>query len=170
MDDHTGASPPKPAPANAATADLSFYTWSTFFKALTGQATREETRQYLAARDIVREESDCKRCEESRDWLFQHSPIVRFMRQQVQELGADINSENVRCRRCTTSQSGGFDPNYGILLCANELQTKGVVEDTMSHEMVHAYDHLRFKVHQDNMQHQACTEVSQFGSLNMSRG
>jgi mitochondrial inner membrane protease ATP23 len=29
----------------------------------------------------------------------------------------------------------------------------------MAHEMIHAYDHLRFKVDLDNMQHQACTEV-----------
>lgn len=36
----------------------------------------------------------------------------------------------------------------------------------MAHEMVHAYDHLRFKVNwTDNLRHAACTEVcSQFGS------
>jgi hypothetical protein len=30
----------------------------------------------------------------------------------------------------------------------------------MAHEMVHAYDHLRFKVNwTDNLRHAACTEV-----------
>jgi len=84
---------------------------------------------------------------------------VRFMREQINELGSDINSTNVRCKRCTTRQSGGFDSEYGILLCANEMRNKGHVEDTMAHEMVHAYDHLRFKVDRWNLRHAACTEV-----------
>jgi inner membrane protease ATP23 len=86
------------------------------------------------------------------------------MRSQIQELGADVNSENVRCKRCTTAQAGGFSERYGILLCANILDNRSKIEDTMAHEMVHAYDHLRFKVDLDNMQHQACTEVCVLGS------
>jgi inner membrane protease ATP23 len=36
------------------------------------------------------------------------------------------------------------------------------MEDTMAHEMVHAYDHLRFKVDWDaqDLRHVACAEVS----------
>jgi mitochondrial inner membrane protease ATP23 len=138
-----------------------YYTWSTFFRLLTYQGTPEERRGYFAARDLKNEDRDCKRCEEYRDWLFQKSPIIRFMREQINELGPnnDINSSNVRCRRCTTSQQGGFDRNYGILLCANELNDRSKIEDCMAHEMVHAYDHVRFKVDPDNMRHQACTEI-----------
>jgi inner membrane protease ATP23 len=29
----------------------------------------------------------------------------------------------------------------------------------MAHEMVHAWDHLKFKVENDNLRHQACLEV-----------
>ena len=88
-------------------------------------------------------------------------PIVTFLRQQIRDLGqgADINSTNVRCKRCTTQQTGGFDSDYGILLCANELVGRRRVEDSMAHEMVHAYDHMRFKVDRWNLKHQACTEV-----------
>lgn len=53
--------------------DTSFYNWQNFFKALTGRITPEEGRKYLAARDVIKEESDCKRCEGHRDWLFKHS-------------------------------------------------------------------------------------------------
>lgn len=60
-------------------------------------------------------------------------PTVRFMLQNINQLGGDLNSGNIRCRRCYTRQGGGFDPNYGILLCANHLQTKSRVEDTMAH-------------------------------------
>ena len=46
------------------------------------------------------------------------------------------------------------------MLCANEMKDQGHLEDTMAHEMVHAYDHLRFKVDwTDNLRHAACTEV-----------
>ncbi len=34
------------------------------------------------------------------------------------------------------------------------------MEDTIAHEMIHAYDHLRFKVDVANLRHAACTEVS----------
>ena len=100
------------------------------------------------------------------------------MRDKINQLGGDIHSGNVRCRRCTTSQSGGFDPDYGIQICANQLRNRGHLEDTMAHgvsrpfslysrlpltfriEMVHAYDHLRFKVEwENNLRHAACTEI-----------
>ena len=93
-------------------------------------------------------------------------PIIRFMRENIAQLNGDINSSNIRCRRCTTRQSGGFDPDYGIRICANEMRNRGHLEDTMAHEMVHAYDHLRFKTEwRDNLRHAACTEVRQDGSL-----
>lgn len=139
--------------------DKSFYTWSAFFSILTGQATPEDTMNYIQVRSFEREEVDCKRCETHRDTLFQRSPIIRFLQDEIGKLGGDINSENVRCRRCTGYQRGGFDSDYGILLCANYLPKKGLVEDTMAHEMIHAYDHMRFKVDRYNLRHQACTEV-----------
>lgn len=64
-------------PPSGVQPDDSFYTWSGFFKILSGQATQEETRNYFQTRDIVREESDCKRCEKYRDELFQRSESHR---------------------------------------------------------------------------------------------
>ena len=103
-------------------------------------------------------------------------PIIRFMRENINQLGGDIHSGNVRCRRCMTRQTGGFDPEYGIQICANELRNRGHLEDTMAHgmlpiyqtpshanslaEMVHAYDHLRFKLNwRDDLRHAACAEI-----------
>jgi inner membrane protease ATP23 len=179
------ATPPPantPEPINSSTdIDPSFYTWQTWFKALSGSITTEERQKYMQARDVIKEESDCKRCEKQRDWLFEHSectlhalcfgcnhltdlisgPIITFLRREIRSLGkdTDINSTNVRCRRCTTTQGGGFDPDYGILICANEIRNRKRLEDTMAHEMVHAYDHVRFKMDTWNLRHQACTEV-----------
>ena len=57
------------------------------------------------------------------------------MRQNINQLGGDLHKGNIRCRKCTNAQAGGFDPNYGILLCANHLRKRTEVEDTMAHGM-----------------------------------
>ena len=89
--------------------------------------------------------------------------MITFLREQIRTTGdgPDINPSNVRCRRCPPNwrQHGGFDSNYGILLCANNLRTRSKVEDSLAHEMIHAYDHVRFKVDPQNLRHQACTEI-----------
>lgn len=101
------------------------------------------------------------------------------MREKLNDLGGDINQQNIDCRRCHTFQSGGFDPVYGIRICTNNIRNQGHLEDTLAHgmserlalglghhdtnrglEMVHAYDHLRFKVDWENdLRHAACTEI-----------
>ena len=173
-------------PAKSASKDTgyipgndTFTKWRNIFAVLSGSMTDEGTEQFRLDRDERNEKSDCKRCEKQRDYLLQYSmsscfnsrvpllmkiraagPIIRFMRENIAQLNGDINSSNIRCRRCTTRQSGGFDPDYGIRICANELRNQGHLEDTMAHEMVHAYDHLRFKTEwRDNLRHAACTEV-----------
>lgn len=140
--------------------DQTFYTWSTFFSILTGSADPSTTRSYYAHRDLLHETSDIARCERDKAWLLQHSPIIRFLRHNIQLLGHDLTAEQLHCRRCTTQQSGGFDPQYGILLCANTFRNRGHLEDTIAHEMVHAWDYLRFKMDPLDLRHAACMEVS----------
>lgn len=143
----------------ASQPDQDFYNWTTFFSILSGSASKQERAGYFNRRDDLNEARDCARCVKDRDWLLAYSPIIRFMRHNIQLLGGDLSSENMRCRRCTTAQSGGFDPDYGILLCANQFRNKGHLEDTMAHEMVHAYDHLRFKLDPKDLRHAACMEI-----------
>ncbi|KAK7733583.1 Mitochondrial inner membrane protease atp23 [Botryosphaeria dothidea] len=150
---------PIPRPPTTDEPDPSFYTWRTFFSILSGQATPDERRHYFQTRDILKEDRDIARVEAHRDWLFQYSPVVRFMRDEINKLGGDVGPHNVRCRRCTTAQGGGIDQDYGVLICANHMRNRGHVEDTITHEMVHAYDYLRFRVDRWNLRHQACTEI-----------
>jgi len=121
----------------------------------------EGQKTYWEDADRRYETIDCKRCETQRDWLLQYSPIIRYMKDNINQLGGDIGKENIRCKRCDVKQQGGFDPTYGIKLCANYLDSKNQMEDVMAHEMVHAYDHLRFKVdwYALDLKHVACTEV-----------
>lgn len=158
-------------------------TWTQFrniYSILTGKMSEEGIEQYRVARNIRNEAADCKRCEDQRDYLLQYSklnllvqpfrrsrlmyactgPVIRFLSDNIKQLGGDLHSHNIYCRRCTNRKAGGFDPEYGILVCANEMRDQGHLEDTIAHEMVHAYDHLRFKVNwTDNLRHAACTEV-----------
>lgn len=144
--------------------DESWYTWSSFFSILTGRATPDETKRYFHARSLRHEAADCARCEQRREWLLEYSPVVRFMRENIQKLGADMDASTIECKRCDTMAAAGpsagyFNSDRGITLCANHLGTKGHQEDVMAHEMVHAYDYLRFKYDRTNLRHYACTEV-----------
>jgi inner membrane protease ATP23 len=165
--------------------------WRNIFSYISGRMTSEGIEQFRVDRDVKNEAVDCGRCERQRDWLLQYStvfrslqlcpslqsritnpgllrllpiilgPAIRFLQNSIKQLGGDLGSHNIYCRRCTHRQAGGFDPDYGIQICANEMKDRGHLEDTMAHEMVHAYDHLRFKLDwTDNLRHAACTEVS----------
>ncbi|KAI9859425.1 MAG: Mitochondrial inner membrane protease atp23 [Vezdaea acicularis] len=144
--------------------------WKNTLALLSGGLTPEGRVQYKAARDLRYEQSDCERCEKFRDHLFRHSPIVRFMRENVAKLHGDLNESNVTCRRCPIDEGfqrrgGGFSPDHGIQICANEVRNRGHLEDTLAHEMVHAYDHMRFEVDftgdSGSLRQAACSEVIQ---------
>ena len=165
MTDHQQPpSPPASTSTQSSNLPAEYYTWSNFFSILTNTATSHDRDQYFRTKDILNEERDVQRCEENRDWLFKNSPIIRFMAHNISLLGpsdgsAQITPANVRCRRCDTRQSGGIDSEYGILLCANQFRDRGHLEDTLAHEMVHAYDHLRFKLDPLDLRHAACMEI-----------
>ncbi|KAF2019412.1 mitochondrial inner membrane protease ATP23 [Aaosphaeria arxii CBS 175.79] len=143
--------------------DPVYYNWRNTFSIMLGRMSgnRDESleERYFAEQDVVKAEAFCRRCEDRRDYLLQYSPIVRFMRDEVSKLGGDLNARNIHCRVCTKEQSGGFHIDHGILLCANKFRNQGHQEDTMAHEMVHAWDHLKFKIEDDNLRHQACLEI-----------
>lgn len=47
---------------------------------------------------------------------------------------------------------------------------QGHLEDTVAHEMMHGYDHLRFKLDwANNLRHAACTEVREAQLTNNMR-
>lgn len=134
--------------------------YGNYFRLAFGRMTEEGAQQWKLDRDERNKEADCARCEKHRDYLLMYSPIIRFMRQNINKLGGDVHSENIRCRTCTHLSKGGFEKAYGIQLCANNLRHQGDVEDTLAHEMVHAYDHLRFQVQwEGNLRHAACAEI-----------
>ncbi|KAI1365190.1 peptidase M76 family-domain-containing protein [Xylaria arbuscula] len=145
--------------------------WVNYFKILTGSITPEGAFHYRESRYVANEERDCRQCEKWRDFALQHSPTVVFLRQKIAALNGRLDGSNVVCARCPARltedgqvhrQSGGFDPGSGILICANEIRSQSHLEDTLSHEMVHAWDHLRWKmdwVGDKDLKQAACTEI-----------
>lgn len=145
--------------------------WMNYFRILSGQMTPEGMFHYREWRYKVHEQRDCKRCDEYRDWLFTYSPVIRFLSEKIGDLNGKLDASNVVCQRCPARldqdgqvhrQGGGFSPDHGIMLCANEIRDRKHLEDTMAHEMVHAWDHLRWKVDwagDKDLKHAACTEV-----------
>ncbi|GAO13239.1 uncharacterized protein UV8b_03654 [Ustilaginoidea virens] len=145
--------------------------WINYFNILSGRMTKEGQFHYREWRYRVHEERDCRRCEEYRDWLLAYSPTVRFLSEKIRDLDGKIDASNIVCRRCPSRlepdgtvhrQAGGFDPNRGLLVCANEMRDRKHMEDTVAHEMVHAWDHLRWKMDwtgDKDLKHAACTEI-----------
>jgi mitochondrial inner membrane protease ATP23 len=154
--------------------------WRNYFNILTNRMTLEGREAFREDAYVRNEARDCARCEDWREFLFKYSPIIRFMSGNITALNGKLDADNVRCQRCVTRtitvqekdedgvvrevekkirQGGGFSPGHGILICANEMRNQGHMEDTLAHEMVHAWDHLRFKVDWADLRHAACTEV-----------
>lgn len=149
-----------------------------YLRILTGRVTDEGIFHYREARSRAHEARDVARAEKHRDWLLAYSPTVRFLNDRIAELnhGQAMGPHNIVCRRCparlttTTAggrplverQGGGFDPERGILVCSNSVRNRGHLEDTLAHEMVHAYDHLRWEVDfvgRNSLRQAACAEV-----------
>ncbi|EGW32945.1 mitochondrial inner membrane protease ATP23 [Spathaspora passalidarum NRRL Y-27907] len=105
----------------------------------------------------------CVQCNEYRDWMLTYSPSVTFMMSHINKLTKDnrpaLDKSNVVCDVCDDLKGGGFHPDEGILLCANWLRSRSQLEDVLTHELVHAYDYLRFNIDLTDLRHHACTEI-----------
>lgn len=148
--------------------------WITLFHALTGSITPEGLFHYRESRYRANEARDVARVSADRDWLLRWSPTILFLNDKIADLnhGQRLGPDQIRCARCpgrltsdgrVERQSGGFEPAHGILVCANEVRNRGHLEDVLAHEMVHAYDSLRWEVDfrgQRDLRQAACTEVS----------
>jgi inner membrane protease ATP23 len=125
----------------------------------TGRMSPVGQKQYWEDADTRYSAADCRSCESHRDFLLSYSPVVRYMADNISKLGGDLGKHNIRCRTCKTGMMGGFDKDMGIVMCAQYLDSRSKVEDTLAHEMVHAYDHLRFNIDWSDLKHVACTEI-----------
>lgn len=106
-------------------------------------------------------------------------PMIRFMTRHLILVSCDplapLTSKNdlprLTIASCPPTMAGGFSPSApgaplsdsGIMLCANRMMSKDHLEDTLAHEMVHWWDHCRFKVDWSDLRQHACSEVRKAG-------
>ncbi|MBW0462263.1 hypothetical protein O181_001978 [Austropuccinia psidii MF-1] len=148
--------------------DSQFDRWNKKLRLVTGLGLRsEEERQEWLQR----------RCLGWKDEIMETSPMIRYLLQHLSVLPVpDQDSSGsqqipipIDCDICIPLLSAGLfsptDPDPSrpsggqIKLCANSLPSKSRMEDVLSHELIHAYDHRRFKMDWKNLFHVACTEV-----------
>lgn len=86
-------------------------------------------------------------------------PMITFLLNHLKLAGCPFPSSALQCHPCPENRAGGFSPDHGILLCQDRFFNKKHMEDTLAHELLHAFDHCRFKVDWGNLRHHACSEV-----------
>ncbi|KAJ3161169.1 Mitochondrial inner membrane protease atp23 [Geranomyces michiganensis] len=105
------------------------------------------------------EEKEHVRCERWKKKLLQSSPMIKFMMENLERSGCPFREDHFRCTPCEITRAGGFAPEYGVILCQNSFLSKQHMEDTMTHELVHAYDECTTKVDWNNAEHYACSVI-----------
>lgn len=68
-----GSSPARNADTGYTPGDDAWTQCRNIFAILTGKMTDEGKEQFRVARDVRNEATDCKRCEDQRDYLLQYS-------------------------------------------------------------------------------------------------
>ncbi len=87
-------------------------------------------------------------------------PLLVFMMKHLKLSGCDLPPSNILCAPCDMTRAGGFNPDPGaVILCGGHFFSKQHMESTIAHELLHLYDHCRFKVDWSNLRHHACSEV-----------
>ncbi|KIJ11335.1 hypothetical protein PAXINDRAFT_164113 [Paxillus involutus ATCC 200175] len=140
-------------PALASAYSRAFQRWLKKAALLTGLGATPEERQ--------RNHEEQKRlaCEKWKTETMNYSPSVVFMLKHLKLSGCAVPSSNIVCAPCDLTRSGGFHPAGAIVLCQGHFGDKKHMEDTLTHELIHMYDHCKFKVDWHNLRHHACSEI-----------
>ncbi|GLB43751.1 putative has a dual role in the assembly of mitochondrial ATPase [Lyophyllum shimeji] len=155
MDDSEKSSssrqPPPPTPAQPTSA---FERWRRKAMLVTGLGVTEEER----LEDLRMHQT--RQCEKTKTYLMNYSPPVVFMLQHLKLSGCEVPPQNILCAPCDWSRAGGFSPDPGaVVLCSGHFFSQKHMESTLVHELVHMYDHCKFKVDWSNLRHHACSEL-----------
>lgn len=153
-DSEKSLTPQQDAPTPSAQSTSAFERWRRKAALVTGLGVSEEDR--LA--DLRMHQT--RQCEKTKDYLMNYSPAVVFMLNHLKLSGCAVPPQNVLCAPCDWSRAGGFSPDPGaVVLCSGHFFSQKHMESTLVHELVHMYDHCKFKVDWGNLRHHACSEI-----------
>ncbi|KAI8842320.1 peptidase M76 [Chytriomyces cf. hyalinus JEL632] len=97
-------------------------------------------------------------------WLqeaLESNDKVMHLMQSLANSGCAFTRKHITVGSCadTPNYAGGFHPLIGIRLCEENLRTREILEDTLTHELVHAYDWCTMNWLLSDLRHQACSEI-----------
>ncbi|KAM7266641.1 hypothetical protein ACFE04_004538 [Oxalis oulophora] len=88
------------------------------------------------------------------------TPMVKFLRQQLEKAGCLVGDNFIRAVNCTQEVAGGYSRGEGIVVCSNYMNIQDEVNQVVTHELIHAYDECRGKnLDWTNCAHHACSEI-----------
>ncbi|RDB15692.1 Mitochondrial inner membrane protease ATP23 [Hypsizygus marmoreus] len=141
-------------PESSSQPTTAFERWRRKAMLVTGLGVTEEER--LADLRI----HQTRNCEKTKNYLMNYSPAVVFMLQHLKNSGCPVPPQNVLCAPCDWTRAGGFSPDPGaVVLCSGHFFSQKHMEHTLMHELVHMYDHCKFKVDWNDLRHHACSEI-----------
>ena len=119
-----------------------------------------------AAKALFPEPGDpeqASKCRTAVDCALRTCPKVKFMMEALASVGRPVDAEFVQCAKCPDEAptAGGYLPAHGFTVLCQQWIAKhpGEVENTLVHEMVHAYDDRRALVDWNDLTQHACTEI-----------
>lgn len=101
------------------------------------------------------------KCETNVYECLKKSHLVRLMLAALKSSGCEIDiGRHIVCEECDSVVTGGYDPILNqVIICQNTTTSKGMVQSTLAHEMIHMFDYCRNNLDLQNIHHLACTEI-----------
>ncbi|XP_038702933.1 mitochondrial inner membrane protease ATP23-like isoform X2 [Tripterygium wilfordii] len=88
------------------------------------------------------------------------TPMVKFLRERMEKAGCGVSDNLIKAVHCKMQMSGGYSPSQGIVICSNHINLQDEVDQTVIHELIHAYDDCRAaNLDWTNCAHHACSEI-----------
>ena len=84
-----------------------------------------------------------EKCESELDDISSRTPMVKSLLEALSKADAPVKREFFEVARCNKAVLGGFRPDEGVVLCHNNLTNRTDMENMLTHELIHAYDHCR---------------------------
>ncbi|KAJ3069891.1 Mitochondrial inner membrane protease atp23 [Podochytrium sp. JEL0797] len=107
----------------------------------------------------IQTEKDCRQCDKWKGKLLKNSAMIKFMMESLEKVGCPLDPSHFVCTPCDTNRSGGFSPDVGVILCQNKFQNRQHMEETITHELIHAFDHCTTTINWKSPEQHACAEI-----------
>jgi len=137
-------------------------------KAPAQQQTRAKSSLWWEPSGMAEESEEVppahKKCVDMVEESVTSCPKVKTLQEALRALGKEVPITCIRCpgpEEGKPAAAGGFmTDSESIVLCQDWMAQQPLeVNNTLTHELVHAYDHARSHLDWTNLTHHACTEI-----------